>query len=271
MRKKHLSITLAVLFIIAANHASAQVYTIKAKYNLLSIYTGEYHQLWFDRIDTGNNYILTADFDKKTVTDPTDSYSPLPITEIVHEEGSMFYILKVKPDKWVKWRYYKLMVNHLGQPVYIQETDQQKDRDERRDTFFHTYTSNLATLSFYKKYVRIKDMALNENQSSDYSDAHDMWKQPWKFAGNTLEMRNGYINWITGGETHHLEITEVYLVKKQGSDGIRLVCTEKDGELYDISYVNSDKRVEENQYGKESFIYITKNVSGKRVWAAILI
>jgi hypothetical protein len=269
MLKKYLIIGLA-LILLAANHATAQVYTIKAKYSLLTIYNSEYHMLTFDRIDTANNYTLIADFDKRTITDPTDTYSPLAITEIVHEEGSMFYILKVKPGHYVRWRYYKLMVNRLGQPVYIQQTEQQKDRDVKRDTFFHTFTSNLASLSFYEKFARIKDTVLNEGKSITYGKINELWRQKWKFADNLVEMRDGYINWTGPGEKHHLEITEVYLIKRQGSDGIGVIGKEKDGEYYDIDYMTSDRKIEEPQYGPERFISIVKVVDGKKLWAAIL-
>jgi len=263
MLKKNLFI--ALLLTLAANHASAQVYTIHAKYSVESIYIHEYHQLSFDRIDTSNNFTLVADFDKKTVTDPTDSYSPLIITEIVHDEGSMFYILKVKSDKWVKWRSYKLMVNHQDQPVYI------KDTDVKRDTFFHTYTNNLATLSFYQKTARIKDKTVNEDKFTNYNLTAELRKEKWNFTDNIVEMRDGYINWTTGGEKHVLDITEVYLLKTEGTDGLRVICTEKDGELYDINYLNSNRKIEENQYGKERFITIAKIVGSKRVWEAILL
>jgi hypothetical protein len=269
MRIKHLIIGLA-LIMLAANYAAAQVYTIKAKYSLLSIYTAEYHMLSFDRIDTANNYTVIADLDKKTITDPTDTYSPLAITDIVHEEGSMFYILKVKPSRYVKWRYYRLMVNHQGEPVYIQQTEQQKDRDVKRDTFYTTFTNNLAALSFYQKFTRIKDTVLNEDRSVAYSKINELWRQKWKFADNLVEMRDGYINWTGPGEKHHLGITAVYLVKKQGSDGIRVICTEKEGEFYDIYYMTSDRKIEERQLGPERFISITKVVDSKSLWAAIL-
>ena len=101
--------------------------------------------------------------------------------------------------------------------------------------------------------------------------ATQLREEAWKFTDNLVEMRDGYVNWTREGEKHHLEITEVYLVKKEGSDGIRLICTEKDGELYDINYLNSNLRIEENQYGKERFITIAKIVGSKRVWEAILL
>jgi|GEM_PF-5108402 len=275
MFKKHLPLTLAFLLLLAANITSAQVYTMHPKYSLQSIYSYDKPpSLWFDRIDTAINYTFTIDFDKKIINDPTDYRSPLTITDIVNagknDGGSTFYILKVKPNKYLKWCYYKLMINSENIPIYIQETDQQKDRDSKRDTFFHTYTSNLATLSFYQATALIKDITLNEDRNASYSGMSNLWREKWKFADHVMEMRDGYINWTEPGKKHHMLIKDVALLQKKGSDGIRLVCTEKDGESYFITYGLTDVQIEEHQSWPERHILMFKVVDNKKVWGAIL-
>ncbi len=273
MLKKHLSIAIPLLFTLAANHAIAQVYKITAKYCSLTIYSLPYgNEMWFDMIDTGRNYAFVADIGKKTMTNPAGLFprDVIPITEIVHDKRNHFYILKYKKEAINRWNYYKLQLSADDSPLYIQVVENRIGSGSARDTFFFHYTNDLATLSFSKKYTDIKDTVLSADKTEADAQIEGLRKTPFRKTEEPMEMRNGYINWTREGLTHHLRILSTDLVEAVRSDGITLRCAERDNEYYEMTYLYSDRKVDEHQNGRDRYIVIIKYVDAKRVWAGVL-
>ena len=273
MPKKFLFIALTCVLTIAVNHATAQVYTITAKYSVAPIYSPNYGgNLWFDRIDTAHHYTFIIDIDKKTLSNPIYRNPPelISFSEIIHDESNHFYILKYKPERHNRWNYYKLQLTADNDPLYLQLALNSTISHSARDTFFDTYTNDLTSLSFAKKYTRIKDVTLDKDNYAANDQIRGLVKIPFRETNEPLEMRNGYINWTREGVTHHLLISSAELVKGDDANGIDVQCAERDGEYYDLAYINSDRKVDESQYGKEPYIMILKYVNGKKVWVGIL-
>ena len=274
MIQKYALITFSLLCMFMTNSATAQVYEFTTKYNLESMYIADLNELSFDVIDTGRHYTFIADLDKKTISNPVTILSTpeiLSITEIIHDAENRSYILKTPAEKGYKFNYYKLQLGEHDDPLYIQRVEKLKGRDMARDTFFKTYTNNLAALSFYKRISLIKDTVINETATETKTQLANLHNQPFRKADQLVEMRDGYIHWTIDGKTRHLKIKYVDLVKEYGSDGITMGCAERnDSEKYEITYVKSVKDLDRYHPGLQRFILIVKLVNGKRTWAALL-